>query len=196
MKLCVFQGTFNPIHKAHLRVAQYVLDKYNFDKIVFIPAFCPPHKETDPSYSTHRLNIARISTDYNPKFMVSDIEFLRGGKSYTYLTIEELYKLYKIDGKINFIIGTDAFKHITTWYKTDLLKTKVKFLVFIRENNFNRADYDILKEKGYDFEFQELEFTDISSTKIRQLIKENKNTDGIIDKKVREYIEKNELYKN
>ena len=49
MKLCVFQGTFNPIHKAHLRVATYVAGKYDFDKILFIPAYQPPHKayETD-----------------------------------------------------------------------------------------------------------------------------------------------------
>ena len=45
MKLCVFQGTFNPIHNAHLRVADYVVKKYNFDKLLFIPAFNPPHKE-------------------------------------------------------------------------------------------------------------------------------------------------------
>lgn len=196
MKLCVFQGTFNPMHNAHLRVAEFVLKKYNFDKIIFIPAFCPPHKDSDPRYSTHRLNIARISTEYNPQFQVSDIEFHRGGKSYTYLTIEELYKLYDIDGKINFIIGTDAFKHIKTWYKTDLLKKRVRFLVFIRENDFNKNDYAILKEDGYEFEFQDLEFADISSTQIRQMIKNNETTDGIIEKKVREYIDKNELYKN
>ena len=56
MKLCVFQGTFNPIHKAHLRVAAYVAQKYNFDKVLFIPAYNPPHKNIDPKNSKHRLN--------------------------------------------------------------------------------------------------------------------------------------------
>ena len=72
----------------------------------------------------------------------------------------------------------------------------MRFLVFIRENDFNKNDYAILKEDGYEFEFQDLEFADISSTQIRQMIKNNETTDGIIEKKVREYIDKNELYKN
>ena len=45
MKLCIFSGTFNPIHNAHLKMAQYVLDNYGFDKIIFIPAYKPPHKD-------------------------------------------------------------------------------------------------------------------------------------------------------
>lgn len=196
MELCVFQGTFNPIHNAHLRVAEYVLNKYNLDKIIFIPAFCPPHKNFDISYSTHRLNLVRLSTDYNPKFIVSDIEYRRGGKSYTYLTIKELIEEFNIKNKIYFIIGTDAFKNIKTWYKTDLLKNYVKFLVFERENNFNPKDYDILKSSGYDFEFQTLDFEDISSTEIREFIRTGKSIDNMVTKKAKEYIEKYELYKN
>ena len=151
MKLCVFQGTFNPIHNAHLRVGEFLADK--FDKILFIPAYQPPHKSVELNMTSHRFEMVKIATENNNKFEVSDIEYKRGGKSYTYLTICELYNLYQIDGKINFIIGTDAFRHIESWYEADKLKKLVKFLVFVREDKFDISEYDVLKKKGYDFEF-------------------------------------------
>jgi nicotinate-nucleotide adenylyltransferase len=92
MKLCVFQGTFNPIHNAHLNMAQYVIDNFGFDKILFIPAAKPPHKTYDENFSIHRLNMVKIAVEGNEHFDVSDIEYKRNSKSYTYLTIQELYK--------------------------------------------------------------------------------------------------------
>ena len=197
MKLCVFQGTFNPIHNAHLRVAKYVLNKYNFDKLLFIPAYNPPHKNYDDNMSMHRLNMVKLAVEdeHNSKIEVSDIEYKREGKSYTYLTICELYKKYEIDGKINFIIGTDAFKDIESWYEADKLKKLVKFTVFIRENDFSSLEYNYLKDKGYDFIFNELSFEDISSTDLREKIKNGQNIDDLINNSVKEYIAKNGLYK-
>ncbi len=197
MKLCVFQGTFNPIHNAHLRVAKYVLNKYNFDKLLFIPAYKPPHKNYDDNMSMHRLNMVKLAVEdeHNSKIEVSDIEYKREGKSYTYLTICELYKQYEIEGKINFIIGTDAFKDIESWYETDKLKKLVKFTVFIRENDFSSLGYNYLRDKGYDFIFDELTFEDISSTELREKIKNGQNIDGLINNSVKEYIKRNGLYK-
>ena len=197
MKLCVFQGTFNPIHNAHLRVAKYVLNKYNFDKLLFIPAYKPPHKNYDDNMSMHRLNMVKLAVEdeHNSKIEVSDIEYKRESKSYTYLTICELYEKYKIDGKINFIIGTDAFKDIESWYEADKLKKLVKFTVFIRENDFSSLEYNYLKDKGYDFIFNELSFEDISSSELREKIKNGQNIDGLINNSVKEYIAKNGLYK-
>lgn len=194
MKLCVFQGTFNPIHNAHLRVADYVLRKYNFDKLLFIPAYKPPHKDYDDRMSLHRLNMVKLALENIPNVEVSDIEYKREDKSYTYLTICELYEKYNIEGKIHFIIGTDAFKNIESWYKTDKLKELVKFIVFKRENNFSPLSYNNLKDKGYDFIFDDLEFQDISSSRIREIIKNGVNTDSLINKRVEEYIKKNGLY--
>lgn len=196
MKLGVFQGTFNPIHKAHLRVADFVTDKYKFDKFLFIPAFNPPHKSCDTSLSFHRLNMVKLAVQDNPKFDVSDIEFQRGGKSYTYLTICELYKMFDIDGKINFVIGTDAFQYIESWYEVDNLKKIVKFIVFVREDNFEISKYDYLKGKGFDFEFEPLPFEDISSTELRNRIILNKPINDLVTKEVEDYIYKNGLYKN
>lgn len=196
MKLCVFQGTFNPIHNAHLRVAQDVISCFNFDKLLFIPAYNPPHKSADLSFSFHRLNMVKLAIQNNPKFEVSDIEFQRGGKSYTYLTIKELYNRYDVDGKINFIIGTDAFEKIESWYEVDELKKLVKFIVFVREDKFEISRYDYLKDKGFEFEFQSLSFQDISSTELREKIAKDEDIAKYVVQEVKDYIERNGLYKS
>ena len=197
MRLCVFQGTFNPIHNAHLRVAKYIYDKLKPDKFLFIPACIPPHKDCDVNLCVHRLKMVELAVQDLSEFEVLDIEYKRAGKSFTYLTITELYKIYPNLEKIYFVIGTDAFRKIESWYKTDELKKLVKFIVFERENNFSVSDLDYLKDKGYDFEIQNLPFKDISSTEIREKLK-NKNADIKFDipQRVMEYIEENGLYIN
>ena len=140
--------------------------------------------------------MVKLAIQNYPEFEVSDIEYHLEGKSYTFNTICELYKQYNIDGKINFLIGTDAFRKIESWYKTDELKTLVDFIVFVRENNFKEDGLDYLKNKGYNFKLMPLEFLDISSSEIREKIKEQKSVKNLIDTKVEEYIKENELYKN
>ncbi len=193
MKLCIFAGTFNPIHNAHLMMAQYAIDNFGFDKILFIPAFKPPHKDYDSQISEHRFNMVELAIENNSHFEISNIEFQRESKSYTYLTILELYKLYNVDGKINMLIGTDAFEKIESWYETDKLKELVDFIVFVRENE--KVNFDKLKEKGYNFKFAKMSFCDISSTEIRQKIQTNQSIQNLVTKEVKEYIEKNGLYK-
>ena len=192
--MCVFAGTFNPIHNAHLKMAQYVLDNFNFDKILFIPSHKPPHKDYEDKMSLHRYRMVEIATRNNPHFEVSDIEFKRNNKSYTYDTMVELYKLYNVEGKINFIIGTDAFKQIEDWYKTEKLKELVDFIVFVRENDNVNLDYS--KTKGYNFCFAKMNFIDISSTDLRNRVKNQKSIKNLVTREVEEYIDKNGLYRD
>lgn len=194
MKLCVFSGTFNPVHKAHLKMAQYVLDNFEFQKILFIPAYKPPHKIYDTNMSMHRFNMLKLAISHNPNFEISDIEFQSEGKSYTYLTVKKLYELYKPEGKINLIIGTDAFEKIETWYETDKLKEIVEFIVFMRENK--PVNLDRLKNEGYNFRVSKMNFYDISSTELRNLIKNNKSVSSFLTQDVEEYIRENGLYRN
>ena len=96
MKLCIFSGTFNPIHNAHIKMAEYVLKNYGFDKIIFIPAYKPPHKDYQDNMCIHRYNMVKLAIQNNPKFEISDIEYKNEGKSYSYLTALELYKQYDL----------------------------------------------------------------------------------------------------
>ena len=196
MKMCVFSGTFNPIHNGHLYMAEYALEKFGFSKILFIPAFKPPFKESVPELTEHRFNMVKLAIEDNPRFEISDIEYRLGGKSYTYRTICELYKEYRIDGKINFIIGTDAFETLDKWYESEKLRKLVDFIVFVRKNDFDIKKYDKMKEKGYCFRFAQMQFNDISSTEIRKKIHDNLPLKGLLPEKAERYIKENGLYKN
>lgn len=185
MNICIFPGTFNPIHKAHLMMAEFTLEKYKFDKIIFIPSYLPPHKSIQKDLARHRLNMVKLAISNNPHFIISDIEYQSEGKSYSLITVKKILEEYDIKGKLNFIIGTDAFANIKTWYKADELKELVHFIVFPRgTDRINPKDY-----KDYSYEIAEMNKIDISSTELRCSHKFDKT-----DKEVKEYISKNELY--
>lgn len=195
MRLCVFQGTFNPIHKVHLEVAKFAKEYYNFERILFIPAYIPPHKSVDKNLALHRFNMVKLAISEYNGFDISDIEYKREGNSYTYNTILELRKAYNItDEKINFLIGTDAFIKIRTWYKTDKLKEHVHFIVFKRTNEFNKDDFNELRRFGYDFEFAPMNYIDVSSTRLRENLGNGISINDMELPKIREYIKEHGLY--
>ena len=189
MTICIFPGTFNPIHNAHIKIAEFVLRKYNFEKIIFIPSYIPPHKDVEPNLAQHRLNMVKLAIRQNPKFEVSDIEYQYNSKSYTLITVNKLIETYNIKEKINFIIGADAFVNLNSWYKADELKTKVHFIVFPRKDDNIVAVVEKYKDLGWDFELTNTDYINISSTEVRA--KKLKS----VDKNVEDYISKNGLYK-
>ena len=134
--------------------------------------------------------------DY-PNFCISDIEYKREDYSYTVNTIEELYSyIHGIEGRISFIIGTDAFKGLNTWHKIDRLKEMVEFIVFPRENNFSEGAMDKYKDEGYHFVCVDKPFVDVSSTMVRERVKSGEDISNLVPQKVKEYIYKNRLYTN
>ena len=195
MKLCVFQGTFNPIHNVHLAMANYVKNVYDFDTILFIPAYKPPHKEFDEDMSNHRFKMVKLAIEGDNFFNISNIEFQNDRFSYTLLTIEELYKRYKIEGKIGFIIGMDAFREITEWYEADKLKALVNFIVFARGAEIDRDRLALLHYKGYKFTVAKMEPINVSSSMVREKIVEHKPVTSFVPYKVQEYINQNGLYR-
>lgn len=183
MSICIFPGTFNPIHSGHLKMAEYALEKYNFEKIIFIPSYIPPHKEIESNLAQHRYNLVKLAIKNNPKFDISDIEYQSNGKSYSLITVQKIIEQYNIKNRLNFIIGTDAFNKLETWYKADELKKLVHFIVFPRKGD------DIINLGGWSYELTDMDLVDISSTEIR----EGKGV--FINKELEDYIKKYDLYK-
>ncbi|MEE3348793.1 MAG: nicotinate (nicotinamide) nucleotide adenylyltransferase [Candidatus Gastranaerophilaceae bacterium] len=197
MNICLFQGTFNPIHNAHIDVAKFVLNNTDTEQIIFIPALNPPHKKLFGNVSSDdRMNMVKLAVQDYDNFRVSDIEFKRGGKSYTWLTIEELRLKYNVNNKLRFIIGTDAFVKIESWYEAEKLKQYVDFLLFKRDEEIPYDKLDYLKNAGFTFNLMALDFQDISSTDIRDRILHRKSISDLVPKKVEDYINKNDLYRN
>lgn len=183
MNICIFPGTFNPIHDGHIKMAKFALEKFKFQKIIFIPSYIPPHKQINQNLSKHRYEMVKLAINGNNKFEISDIEYLSTEKSYSLNTVKKIIEQYCINGRLNFIIGTDAFAKIDTWYKAEELKRLVHFIVFPRKG----AETLNISE-GWDYELVDMEYIDISSTEIRKNKKNyNKNIEG--------YIQKNGLYK-
>ena len=199
MKLCLYQGTFNPPHLAHLKVAEFVLAKFGFEKILFIPAAKPPHKTINESNKEafHRLEMTKLLIKGHDNFEVSDIEFKRQEKSYTFVTIKELYKQLILTEKPYFIIGDDAFVQIETWYHTEELKELINFIVLPRDNDFDKDIFDKLSQKGYNYiRLDEMPKIDISSTEIRKRASQGKSLAEYTTAEVEQYIYDNNLYQN
>ena len=184
MAICIFPGTFNPIHQAHLRMAEFALQEFGFEKIIFIPSYIPPHKDINKNLAAHRYNMVRLAISQNNRFEISDIEYKSEGKSYSLITVQKIISEYNINGRLNFIIGTDAFKDIKNWFHTEELSKLVHFIVFPRvEDTIDKDDY-----KEYSYEIVSMPMINISSTEIRQ-----KHGIGA-EKEVEEYIKSNDLY--
>ena len=184
MAICIFPGTFNPIHQAHIRMAEYALEKFGFEKIIFIPSYIPPHKDINKNLAAHRYNMVKLAISNNSKFEISDVEYKNEGKSYSLITVNKIIEKYNVKGRLNFIIGTDAFKDIKSWFHTEELSKLVHFIVFPRQGDtINPNDY-----KEYSYEITAMPMINVSSTNIRK-------QHGIgTTEKVEEYIKSNDLY--
>ena len=114
-KIGILGGTFDPIHNAHIQTALYFYDYLGLDKVIFIPANIPPHKEKLSSTTAiDRLKMCKLALKEYLDFEVSDIEICRGGESYTFETLYELRKIYS-SYMFYFILGADMFITIDKW---------------------------------------------------------------------------------
>ena len=197
MAVCLYQGTFNPIHNAHLEVAKYVHEQFDFEKIVFVPAYKPPHKDLKiftSENAMHRLNMIQLAIEEYPFFDVTVIEYLRNKPSYTYDTVVEIKEITGTEERINIIIGTDAFQYIETWNNADKLKELVHFILFVREDNFDETSFLELKQKGYEYTLMKMPFMNISASEVRNRVSQNQEIYDIVPFKVAEYIRQNNVY--
>jgi len=195
MTLTIFAGTFNPIHTAHLIIAQTVKEELELGKVLFIPAYCPPHRETGDIDPVHRLNMVQLAIQDNPDYSLSDIEYRKNQRSYSLLTVKALLEENPhIKSKVNFIIGADAFKLIDSWYQAEKLAKLVKFIVVSRpdtEDSFIK----FIKLKNIDYINVKTPLLDISSSYIRKKIKVGKSIKYLVPKEVEEYIVQHDLYR-
>lgn len=211
MKVGLFGGTFDPIHMGHLRAAEEVREMFSLDIVYFIPVYMPPHKrEKKIADYEDRMNMIRLSIKGNRFLKPSDIEKKRGGISYSYDTIRIFEDKYR---DIYFIIGIDAFSEINTWYRYKDLFYHTNFIVMVRPTTLKYSEFELFPEEirehlqleedgvfihrsGKRIHFKDVTHLDISSTRIRHLIENNKSIRYLVPDKVVLYIEKRGLYRN
>ena len=189
MKIAIYGGSFNPMHIGHEKIVDYVLKNLDMDKIIIIPVGIPSHRENNLEQSDTRLKICKEIFKNNKKVEVSDIEIRNEGKSYTYDTLLKLIKIYGKDNEFFEIIGEDSLKNLKTWKNYKELLNLCKFIVFRRKDDKNtEIDNEFINNKN--IIILENEYYDISSTEIRNRVKNKENISGLVNKKVKKLIEK------
>ena len=191
-------GTFDPIHFGHLAMAESAREAFSLDEVLFIPAAKPPHKvENSITPEVHRLMMTYRAVQSNKHFQVSSMEFMREGLSYTLDTIDELHKKFGETAELFFIIGGDSMADLPKWYKAKELVQKVHFVAAMRpgvEVNLEELK-NFFGEEGMKHIHQ---FTtpglDISSTNLRERVKNGRSIKYLLPESVEEYIYQEELY--
>ncbi len=188
MKIGILGGTFNPIHIGHLILAEEVREKIGLEKVIFVPAYLPPHKNnSDIAKAAHRHRMICDAIKGNKHFIASDAEIKRKGKSYTIDTVREFNKKYP-KFEIFFIAGSDVLRYLDDWKDLPEIITLVKFIVA------TRPGYALDSLPAY-ISTLSIRAVDVSAFEIRQAIKENKSFRYLVPDVVYKYIVKNKLYK-
>lgn len=195
MKIGVFGGCFNPPHKKHKTIVLDLMAKGYVDKIVYVPTENSYNKE-DLTIINHRINMLHLMIQNNPNIEVLQIQNDETCK-YTYQVLDKLKEIYPND-ELYFICGEDNLSELETWKKFTYILKNYKILA-IKRGNMNTKK---IIEKYYPFEkniiIANIDSESISSTMIRNLIKENKEKEILkyLDENVYNYIIKEKLYIN
>ena len=195
--LGILGGTFDPIHIGHLRMAEHVFNSMELEKIIFIPAYVPPHKlGQDFAPAQDRYAMMELAVAANPHFTVSDMELKRTGVSYTIDTIRQLHAQYE-DRELNFIIGADSVAQLHTWHNIEEMLELTRFVAVWRPG-YEGAMEEMVQHLGQRARERVLLLDtpvyDISSTEIRTRIRQGASLAGLVPQAVEKYIYEHGLY--
>lgn len=196
-KIGIIGGTFDPIHIAHLILAESARENLGLDKVYFVPAYISPFKQNNkPTFSpTQRLEMVKLAIEDNPYFSLLDIEITKQKVSYTYETIEYIkYELHPNDS-LFFIIGMDNLKDFHKWKNPQRILELSMLAVGRRPVEINiQKVLENLQKHNINISrivFFESPNIEISSEKIRQLLASKRSIRYLVPEKVYKYIVEN-----
>lgn len=199
-ELGIYGGTFGPIHNGHVNAARCFYDQLDLDKLLIMPTFLPPHKEKPENDDPNdRLAMAKLAF-YGDKrnIEVSDYEINKGGKSYTYLTLQNFSAN---DTEITFLCGTDMFLSLEEWKEPEIIFSLCRIALIRREKLSPSTEAEIEKamlryKEKFSARLCEIvtDSIEISSTDIRRMVSEGKDISLLVPEGVCEYIHSKGLY--
>ena len=210
MAIGIFGGTFDPVHFGHLRIAEEIREDFSLERIYFVPAYVPPHKtERRIADATERLRMVKSAIRGNRFFHVSDVEIRRGGPSYTLDTLKYFEKKFE---ELYFLIGIDAFEQIDTWHAYPELFYHTNFVVLTRPSGKKRTITQMLPAEvrrhmrkqnamlcvhnsGKKIYMRHVTPIDISSTGIKELLKNGRSIRYLVPASVERFIDQRGLYR-
>ncbi len=200
-KIGIYGGSFNPIHLAHLRLAEEARERLGLERVIFVPAKLPPHK--DPSAlagAKDRLKMVRLAISGNKKFDVSDIELRRRGRSYTVDTVASMRKRFGNEAELFFLIGTDTIAELPTWREIGRL-VRLCVLVPLSRPGSKRPPLSALaptlgrkEARAILARTVRMPEMDISASDIRRRVAEGRSIRYLVPEPVAEYIRRRALY--
>ena len=199
MAIGLMGGTFNPIHIAHLIIAEWIKDEWNLDSIVFIPAGTPPHKSRNEILKPSiRYKLVEIATSSNKTFEISDFEISKDEVSYTVDTISYFRDKYP-DEKLFFIIGADTLFQLGKWKNFEELAKMVEFITYSRwgynKSQIENRIYRLNREYGFNIYYSNGPEIQISASNIRDRLKEGLSIKYMVPDLVIKEIQEKGLYK-
>lgn len=197
-RLGVFGGTFNPIHLGHLHIAQEFARLLSLDEVLLIPAAVPPHKAAkDLASGETRLELCRLAVQEQPLCSVSDVELRRGGKSYTADTLRILSE-ERPEDHLFLLMGEDMFLTLQDWRRPEEIWSMADICAAPRSRDASEkleAQKQALEARGARVHLCPISFLPISSTLVRETVREGRPLDGLVPRSVASYIAAHGLYR-
>lgn len=197
-KIGIFGGSFDPVHKGHLNIAQSAYEEFALDEVRFIPAGHSPNKlEAEMTSSVERAKMVALAIEDYPYFKLSMMEIEAQETSFTYLTLTRLKEQYP-DTQFYFIMGADSLDYFEKWCHPEIICEKAILLVAVRKE----LDLPQIQEKIHDIKalFPAEIYpiyggkTDVSSTELRLHAKNDNSYLKMLPEKVADYILERGLY--
>ena len=199
IKTGIFGGAFNPPHEGHIAIAKEAANNLNLRKLLIIPSFESPHKSTKLMPFDDRAEMCRrafegVTYHCGCTVEVSDIERRMGGVSYTINTIREL-KRTRPGEEFYLIIGSDMLFSFRDWFKYESILKECKVVAVPREGDDMSEMMEFASEIGR-IKIMPAVIPGVSSTEIRERLKNGEPVEGLVSDKVSEYISEKGLYKD
>jgi len=200
MRLGIFGGSFDPVHRGHLLLADSCCAQAQLDQIWFVPAARQPLKPAGPiAGNTHRLAMLQLACADRERFQVSTLEFDRGGVSYSIDTLETIHA-EQPEAKLFFLLGADSLADFPAWHRpADICRLAT--LLVVRRAETAEPDFSVLRplvsaERLDQIRQQQVQMppTPISSSEIRQQIAAHADWQGSVPRGVADYLQKHQLY--
>lgn len=195
-KIGILGGSFNPIHKAHVEIALKAIEIAKLDEFIIIPTYITNLKDNSILVSSEdRFNMCKLACQSHKELQVSDIEIKRHNVSYTSDTIKEL--LNSEEASYYLVMGADSYVNLSKWHNYEYILNNCTIVICPRGDE----DYEGLLELSHTYDgykpiIMKHSISNMSSTLIRKMIKNNDDISAYLDDKVIEYIKKNNLYKD
>lgn len=194
MKIGLMGGTFDPIHLGHLRAAENARESLGLDRVAFVPAGLPPHRPPPASSALDRFAMVALATAANPRFVAWDVELRRDGPSYTVDTVSRLLEERPEDVLV-VIVGSDTFPEMTGWRAPARLFTLCMVAVVSRPGeNESPTPLGAPFPGARGVEHVHGPGLPISSTVIRQRVREGRSVRYLVPDGVADYIAQRGLY--